>query len=107
MRTPSLVFRQRASLVTPGEDWGDGSTDGEPREVRCRVDWGYRRYADGQGVDVTVEGVLLCRHDVAVAPGDRVTLPSVGDDEATRTVFTVNPAFDPRGHVRHLEVTFR
>lgn len=107
MRTPSAVFRQRATYAPPGDDWGDGPTPGEPRPLRCKVDWGYRRYQDSSGTDVTVEGVLLCRWDADVLPGGQLTLPSVGAEDAVRTVFTVNPAYGPTGRVRHLEVTFR
>jgi len=108
VRTPGSLFRQTATVTRPGEDWGDGPQDGEPVTVRCRLDWGSRRAQGPDGVEVTVEGVLLCRHDVDVRAGDTVRLPSVRpDDEAIRTVHAVNPAYGPTGRVRHLEVLFR
>jgi hypothetical protein len=102
VRTPTAALRQRIQLRARGANLGDGPTYADPVTVRARVDWGYRLYRDSTGAEVTVEGVMLVRGGTAVTAGDRVTI-----DGATRTVFSVNPAYGPTGAVRHLEVTFR
>lgn len=90
MRVPSQLLRQHVTVNSRGEDYGDGPTWGDPRRIRCRIDWGTRLERTSQGEDVTVVGKLLVRPDVTIATGDRVTV-----DGDARTVVEVTPIFGP------------
>jgi hypothetical protein len=103
VKWPSQIMRQRVEVTPLGEDLGDGPPPGQPYMLRCRIDWGTSLVRTGEGDDITVVGTLLCRPEENVpAIGAQVT---VGGD--TRTVFAVNPAFDPGGHVAGYQVMLR
>lgn len=93
MRIPTQLLRQTVT-VQDRTQGSDGPTFGDPRTLRCRVDWSRQLVRGPQGDDITVVGTMLIRPEESIDVGARVTV-----DGDKRTVFSVTPIYGAGAHL--------